>query len=86
MSLEITVRANTSDYELFVTVVNQGIDEHLEAFTESEFSWADYDSSRLYMGFDDKEIPLLLRRLRELGTAHADSWADDIETYLSDNP
>ncbi len=68
-----------SDYLMFVKVVNQGIDSHLEAFTKSKFQ----DSgTRLTLEFADSELPILVRRLRELGTAQAVQWANDIESDL----
>lgn len=73
---EITCRINGSDYELFKSVVNQGIDSHLQGFTESKFSYKD---SRLVMDFALVELPILVRRLDELGTEEAELWSQDIQ-------
>lgn len=78
---EITCRLGGADDRLFVSVVNQGIDAHLEAFTASQFSEKD---GRRILNFARSEIPILLRRLRELDDAEASAWADDIEGVLAD--
>jgi len=66
-----------------MAVVNQGIDAHLEAFTKSKFYHKEGDFvARLHLDFDLSEIPILLRRLREMDTEAADSWADGIEIAL----
>lgn len=69
------------DFKLFAGIVNQGIDSHLEGFTKSEFN---RKGDRFLFNFHTSEIPILLRRLRELGTEEGDMWADDIENYESD--
>lgn len=83
--LEISMLQGSDDFEVFVAAVNRGIDSHLEAFTESNFS-ARY--GRHYLNFHYDEIPLLLRRLTELGETDgpqadiANQWAGDIvETH-----
>lgn len=80
---EITCRLGGSDYKLFVAVINQGIDSHLEGFTKSTFSQRSGDS-RLVMRFDVSELPILLRRLREVDTEEARQWVDDIEETLEE--
>lgn len=66
-----------SDYQMFLKVWNQGIDAHLEAFTKSKHKYYD-NGRRLQLIIDISELPLLVRRLEELGTLEADGWASDI--------
>lgn len=74
--MNITIPLSSEDYPLFHDIINQGIDSHLEAFTESKFYRF---GPQLIMDIADTEIPLLIRRLREHGTAEAEVWAEDIE-------
>lgn len=75
----ISMLASTSDASLFISVVNQGIDSHLEAFTGLKYHYEDTQvGQRIHIDFPECEIPLLLRRLYELETELADQWADDI--------
>lgn len=76
--LPITTPLGSQDDKLFISVVNQGIDSHLEGFTKSKFETRD---GRRIFNFNKSELPLLLRRLQELGTEEALSWKDDIENY-----
>lgn len=69
--------------EIFQKVFNQGIDSHLEAFTKSK---TETRGNRFYMSFDYSELPILVRRLRELETTEADQWADDIIESLKGGP
>jgi hypothetical protein len=78
-NVQIDVALGTSDFSLFSGVVNQGIDDHLEAFTKSKFT---FRNGRLYCSFARSEVAILLRRLRELGTEDAEEWAEDIESAL----
>ena len=78
---DISCCAGTSDCDLFVSVWNQGIDSHLQAFTRSKNRWED---GRLCLDIHRDELPILLRRLRELETEDADMWADDIETIAKE--
>jgi hypothetical protein len=81
--IKITIPlTNRTDIEMFKKVVNQGIDSHLEAFTKSRFSRGkgDVGEPRLILDFHVSELPLLVRRLNELGTEEAESWAQDIES------
>ena len=75
----ISVPAHSDDCAMFVDIVNQGIDSHLEAFTGLKHSF-DNDSfiTRLNMDFPIDEIPLLLRRLYETEIEEAEQWADNI--------
>lgn len=79
---KITCLAGGADDKMFVKVVNQGIDAHLEGFTKSKFS---LEGNRRILNFDKSEIPILLRRLRELDNEEAASWADDIEKIYEEN-
>lgn len=88
---EITCLDSGSDASLFKTVVNIGIDAHLEGFTKSKFSYRDtIVGPRMVCQFHKTELPILTRRLRELRTYKpnmdesqyeaAELWADDIES------
>jgi len=83
----ITCYPHGSDAELFIKVINQGIDAHLEAFTKSKFYHSEprLQGQRLVLDFDRTELPILVRRLRELGTEQADTWANDIEESASND-
>jgi hypothetical protein len=77
---EITCHAFGSDAKIFNRVINQGIDSHLEAFTQSEFITKHVKSRpTLIMEFAHAELPLLVRRLEEIGTDEAETWANDIK-------
>jgi hypothetical protein len=79
--LDISTYAGSDDTKLFMKIVNQGIDSHLEAVTRSEFLWKD---NRLHMRIHRKDIPVLIRRLEEIGTDEAISWAEDIRVAEQD--
>lgn len=80
--LEITTPIGSSDDKMFVEIVNQGIDPHLEGFTKSKFSVKDTSlGKRRVYNFHKDEISTLIRRLQEFGTEEAESWAYDIENY-----
>lgn len=82
---KISVRTQSDDFKLFAfEVVNQGIDSHLEAFTKSEFKEDQKQFGRFNFNFHRSELPILIRRLRELETEESESWADDIETTLEE--
>ena len=76
--LPITTPLGSADDKLFISVVNKGIDSHLEGFTKSNFSVR--DGRRIY-NFAISEIPILLRRLEEIGTDEALQWKSDIENH-----
>jgi len=81
--MNITTPINTGDYELFKGIINQGIDSHLEGFTESTFEEKYVDGQpRLVMDFKGKDIDILIRRLEECETEDAEMWADDIRESL----
>ena len=73
--LDISCCIGTEDARSFARIINQGIDARLEAFVDSQFR---REGGRLYLDFDDSEIPILLRRLAEDGTDDADRWESDI--------
>lgn len=78
----ITTPIGSQDDKLFVSIVNQGIDSHLEGFTKSKFTVQDSSlGKRRVFNFHKSEVPILLRRLEELGTEEALMWKDDIENY-----
>lgn len=80
--LPITCPAGSPDDKLFTEVVNQGIDSHLQGFVKSKFEIknASIGNRRVY-NFHRTEIPILLRRLEEIGTDEALQWKEDIEHY-----
>ena len=75
MNFPISVYIGGDDFEVFKSVVNQGIDARLEAFTKSNFY---QDGHRYNFDFADDELQILIRRLVEMETIEADQWADDI--------
>lgn len=78
--MQITVPLITEDYSMFKSIIEQGIDAHLEAFTESMFEEKYIDGQpRLIMDFQGKDVAILVRRLKEYGTEDAELWAQDIE-------
>ena len=80
--LPITTPVGSPDDKLFTEVVNQGIDSHLEGFTKSKFEIKNASNgNRKIFNFHKSEIPILLRRLEEIGTEEAQQWADDIQNY-----
>jgi hypothetical protein len=80
--LPITAPAGSPDDKLFTQVVNQGIDSHLEGFTKSKFEIKNSSlGNRRVFNFHRSEIPILLRRLEEIGTPEALQWKEDIEQY-----
>lgn len=86
--LKIETPIGSQDDQLFINVVNQGIDSHLEGFTKSKFNVNDTSiGKRRAFNFHKEEIPVLVRRLEEIGTDEAIQWAEDIkdEAYLEEN-
>lgn len=59
-----TGKIEQDSYSAFKKVIDQGIDSHLEAFTTSYFK-EDIKEEIYYFSFYVKELPLLLRRLKE---------------------
>jgi len=78
----ITTPMGSNDDVLFTSIVNQGIDSHLEGFTKSNF---DVSGNRRIFNFHNSEIPILLRRLEEIGTDEALQWKDDIENFTKNS-
>ena len=75
--IDISCRKWTKDCKLFESIINQGIDARLTAFTKSHFS---YDGSRLNMDFHKDEMEILMRRLwdRSDYDDNADQWENDL--------
>ena len=84
-ALDISCRHITDDSDLFISVINQGIDARLEAFVKSKFR---SESGRLALSFHPDEVQILLRRLCEIYEAkatddpyeneHVGLWIEDI--------
>ena len=68
------------DVILVTRCVNQGIDSHLEAFTESSF--IHNSPRRLECRVSPKDMPILLRRLDEIGSDAAMQLRSCILTTL----
>jgi len=78
--IPISTPVGSEDDELFTSIVNQGIDSHLEGFTKSNFEVKPGSlGNRRIFNFHKSELPILLRRLEELGTEEALQWKYDIE-------
>lgn len=77
----ITTPLASEDAKLFTKAIDLGIDSHLEGFTKSKFS---KKADRLVLNFAKSELPILLRRLEEIGTEEALDWKSDIENYNED--
>ena len=83
--LPITTPIGSEDDRMFVGIVNQGIDSHLEGFTKSQFGTKDtLIGKRRIFNFHKSELPILLRRLEELGTEEALQWKADIDNQDSE--
>lgn len=87
-----SITLKDDDIELVVSVVNQGIDSHLQAVTESTFEpiW-DYGPA-LKCEISWKDLSVILKRLLEHGSEEADMLAGDIagtltidDLYLTDD-
>lgn len=64
---------------MVIEIVNQGIDSHLEAFTESTFSQSnDNGVNRLECLISPKDMLVFLRRLAENASEEAQSLRSDI--------
>lgn len=82
--LEITTPIGSEDDKLFVGIVNQGIDSHLEGFTKSKFDVEDRgNGKRRIFNFHTSEIPILIRRLEDESSEEAEMWARDIQDEVS---
>ena len=83
--MNITVPLGSPDHKLFIDIIHQGIDAHLEGFTESKFDYKHIDGQpRLVMDFIGKDIDILIRRLEENGNEEAESWAIDIQNEVEE--
>ena len=76
---DISVLANGDDFKIFEKVINMGIDSRLEAFTQSIFF---QEKHRFYFYFHNSELPILIRRLKELKNEDADTWVYDIKEAM----
>ena len=84
--LPISTPLGGSDDKLFTSIVNQGIDSHLEGFTKSRFYTKENSlGKRRVFDFHKSELPILLRRLEEIGTEDAMQWKYNIEDYKDEN-
>ena len=84
--LEITTPKQSYDAKIFTSIVNQGIDSHLEGFTKSKFNFKqDEFHVRLVLNFHHTELPILIRRLEEYGTDTSFDWANTLRVYIEDN-
>lgn len=80
IDIDISTSLFGDDYELFKSVIEQGIDAHLEGFTESSFDEKIVNGQhRLVMKFVGKDIPILIRRLNDVGSEESMLWASDIK-------
>ena len=61
------------EQRVVVAAVNQGIDARLEALTDTTYFW---NSSRLELSVGDDDVPVLIRRLVEMGDDEADNLAE----------
>lgn len=82
--MDITCYMGSFDFRMFKDIVNQGIDSHLEGFTRSKF-FRIKNSDNFMFSFDWDELPILLRRLEEIGTPIAMSWWHDINGDLDED-
>ena len=75
-----------SNITLMKSVVNEGIDSHLEAVTESTFTWESAQGARrLVCSISPRSMLCVLRRLQERGEAgneEAATLRSDILTTL----
>ena len=62
--LQINCRQGSQDFDLFLSIVNQGIDSRLEAFTKSVFQLQPKEN-RINFCFHQDEMQILIRRLTE---------------------
>lgn len=72
------MQLNGTDYAVFAQTWNMGIDSHLEALTER--STVKQVGHRVHVSIHPEELPVLVRRLFELGEN------DDSEDYDDEKP
>lgn len=83
--LSITCPIGMGDFKMFVSVVNKGIDSHLEAFTKSQFGVQDNDNGRFVFNFHRSELHILIRRLEEMiDDTEDETEAQEIEQWVYD--
>ncbi len=73
--IEISMHKFSDDAKLFTSIIEQGIDSRLEAFTQSDFTFV---YPRLTLIFHPNESSILMRRLSEIDTENADQWENAI--------
>lgn len=76
---KINLCTRSNDSKLFKSIIDQGIDAHLEAFTKSEFK---IEHNRLVLNFHNSEIPILVRRLGEMQNSSATKWVNSIQNKM----
>lgn len=81
--ISIGCHPSGTDAKMFIEVINQGIDAHLEGFTKSKFYYtAEGIGQRFKIELHRSEVSIMVRRLRERGLENSDQWADDIEELV----
>lgn len=76
----VSTPVGSEDDALFIEIINQGIDSSLEGFTKSNFEVKPGSlGNRRIFNFHKDELPILLRRLGEIGTPEAQQWIEDIQ-------
>lgn len=76
--INVNTPKGSFDFNLFAKIINQGIDAHLEAFTQSKFLEDTKNPARFNFFFHKSELPILLRRLKEFGQEEFIMWSNDI--------
>lgn len=78
--LDITIPIIYKDFDLFKSIVNQGIDARLTAFTKSKFHQNKVEPAMFDFCFHEDEMEILMRRLSELAEVNelANGWLNDI--------
>ena len=85
--ISIGTPVNSGDYNLFSSIVNIGIDSHLEAFTNKSYFF--FDCGKFHFHFHRSEKHILLRRLNDLlakavdnnDAEYLEQWIEDITNY-----
>lgn len=72
---------SSEEYKIMQSVVNKGIDSHLEAFTKSEFKKSPSFNNKFLWNIHNSELPILYRRLEEL---YNETGNDDYQSFLDD--
>ncbi len=72
--------SNRDEINMFTQIINQGIDSSLEGFTKSIFGVKHTGlGKKIVLNFHKDELPILIRRLEEIGNEQAINWAEDIK-------